>query len=231
MTPTDLAERYFEAMRDLGLAARVHIAGSSEEYGLVHPDEVPIREDNPLRPLSPYAVSKVTQDLLAYQYWRSYRLHVVRTRGFNHTGPRRGEVFVTSNFARQVAEIEKGVREPIVWVGNLESVRDFTDVRDVVRAYRLAVESGEAGEVYNIGSGMPLKIGDLLERLLALSTTAIQPEPDPARQRPADVPVQCADTTKFRSLTGWTPQISFDVTLRDSLDAWRARVRAALSVP
>ena len=135
----------FEAMRDLDLPARVHIAGSSEEYGLVLPDEVPIREDSPLRPLSPYAVSKVTQDLLAYQYWRSYQLHVVRTRGFNHTGPRRGEVFVTSNFSRQVAEIEKGVREPVVHVGNLESIRDFTDVRDMVRAYWLALERGSAG--------------------------------------------------------------------------------------
>ena len=135
----------FEALRDLELPARVHIAGSSEEYGLVLPEEVPTREESPLRPLSPYGVSKVSQDLLAYQYWKSYRLHVVRTRGFNHTGPRRGEVFVTSNFARQIAEIEKGLREPIVWVGNLESIRDFTDVRDMVRAYWLALERGTPG--------------------------------------------------------------------------------------
>ena len=134
----------FEAIRDLDLPTRVQIAGSSEEYGLVLPHEVPLREDSPLRPLSPYAVSKVAQDLLAYQYWKSYQLHVVRTRGFNHTGPRRGEVFVTSNFARQIAEIEKGIREPVVRVGNLESVRDFTDVRDMVRAYWLALERGDA---------------------------------------------------------------------------------------
>ena len=159
----------FEAMRDLDLPARVHIAGSSEEYGLVLPDEVPIREDSPLRPLSPYAVSKVTQDLLAYQYWRSYQLHVVRTRGFNHTGPRRGEVFVTSNFSRQVAEIEKGVREPVVHVGNLESIRDFTDVRDMVRAYWLALERGSAGEVYNVCSGRGYSPRQVLDILLDLA--------------------------------------------------------------
>ena len=166
----------FEAIRDLDLPARVHIAGSSEEYGLVLPHEVPIREDSPLRPLSPYAVSKVAQDLLAYQYWRSYQLHVVRTRGFNHTGPRRGEVFVTSNFSRQVAEIEKGVREPVVRVGNLESVRDFTDVRDMVRAYWLALERGDAR------GGLQHLLGS---RLLRASGAGHPPRPGPREGRGA----------------------------------------------
>ena len=125
----------FEAIRDLGLDPVVQIACSSEEYGLVHPDEIPIRETNPLRPLSPYAVSKVGQDFLAYQYFQSFGLKAVRTRGFNHTGPRRGDVFVTSNFAKQVASIEAGLREPVIRVGNLDAIRDFTDVRNMVRAY------------------------------------------------------------------------------------------------
>jgi GDP-4-dehydro-6-deoxy-D-mannose reductase len=136
----------FEAIRDLDLPARVHIAGSSEEYGLVLPDEVPIREESPLRPLSPYAVSKVTQDLLAYQYWKSYGMFIIRSRAFNHEGPRRGDVFVTSNFARQIAEIEAGLRDPVILVGDLEAIRDFTDVRDMVRAYWLALEQGAPGK-------------------------------------------------------------------------------------
>ena len=139
----------FEAALDLKLDPRIQIAGSSEEYGMVHPDEVPMKETNPLRPLSPYAVSKVAQDLLGYQYFKSYGLKVIRTRGFNHTGPRRGDVFVTSNFSKQVAEIEKGKREPVIHVGNLDALRDFTDVRDMVRAYWLAAEKGEPGDVYN----------------------------------------------------------------------------------
>ena len=140
----------FETMRSLELAARIQIAGSSEEYGLVHPDEVPIKESNPLRPLSPYAVSKVAQDLLAYQYFRSYGLESVRTRGFNHTGPRRGEVFVTSNFAKQIASIEAGIQEPVIRVGNLSAHRDFTDVRDIQRSLKtlgvgLPREADESG--------------------------------------------------------------------------------------
>jgi GDP-4-dehydro-6-deoxy-D-mannose reductase len=214
----------FEGIRDLGLSARVHVAGSSEEYGLVLPHEVPIREDSPLRPLSPYAVSKVAQDLLAYQYWKSYQLPVVRTRGFNHTGPRRGEVFVTSNFARQVAEIEKGVREPVVSVGNLESVRDFTDVRDMVRAYWLVLERGEPGEVYNICSGRGYSAGQVLEILLGLTHVKVEVRQDPARMRPSDVTLLLGDCSKFQSATGWKPTIPFEVTLKDLLEHWRKRV-------
>jgi GDP-4-dehydro-6-deoxy-D-mannose reductase len=214
----------FEAIRDVGLSPRVHIAGSSEEYGLVLPYEVPLREDSPLRPLSPYAVSKVAQDLLAYQYWQSYQLHVVRTRGFNHTGPRRGEVFVTSNFSRQVAEIERGMREPVVHVGNLESIRDFTDVRDMVRAYWLALERGEAGEVYNICSGRGYSAQQVLDILLGLAHVKVEVRQDPARMRPSDVTLLVGDCSKFRSATGWEPTIPFEVTLKDLLEHWRKRV-------
>jgi GDP-4-dehydro-6-deoxy-D-mannose reductase len=214
----------FEGLRDLTLPARVHIAGSSEEYGRVLPSEVPITEANPLRPLSPYAVSKVAQDMLAYQYWMSYRLHVVRTRGFNHTGPRRGEVFVTSNFARQIAEIEKGMREPVVRVGNLEALRDFTDVRDMVRAYWLALEHGEPGEVYNIASGRSYTIRQVLDTLLELAHVKVEIREDPARLRPSDVQVLVGDSSRLRRLTGWEPTIPFEVTLRDILEYWRQRV-------
>lgn len=214
----------FEAARDLDLGARVHVAGSSEEYGLVKPEEVPIREENPLRPLSPYAVSKVAQDLLAYQYWQSYRLHTVRTRGFNHTGPRRGEVFVTSNFARQIAEIEKGLREPVVWVGNLDALRDFTDVRDMVRAYWLALERGEPGEVYNLCSGRGHTIRNVLDILLGHAQVRVEVRDDPARKRPSDVLLLLGDCSKFRRLTGWEPTIPFEVTLKDLLEYWRQRV-------
>jgi GDP-4-dehydro-6-deoxy-D-mannose reductase len=214
----------FEAVREAGLPARVHIAGSSEEYGLVHPDEVPIREENALRPLSPYAVSKVTQDLLAFQYWRSYGLHAVRTRAFNHTGPRRGEVFVTSNFARQVAEIEKGVREPVVRVGNLDAVRDFTDVRDIVQAYWQALDRGAPGEVYNICSGRGYTARQVLDVLLGLTHVKVAVREDPARMRPSDVALLVGDCSRFQRLTGWQPTIPFEVTLKDVLEYWRQRV-------
>lgn len=214
----------FEATRDLELPARFQIAGSSEEYGLVKPDETPVREENPLRPLSPYAVSKVAQDLLAYQYWQSYRLHAVRTRGFNHTGPRRGEVFVTSNFARQIVEIEKGRREPVVWVGNLDALRDFTDVRDMVRGYWLALEHGAPGEVYNLCSGRGHTIRQVLEILLGLAHVKVDVREDPARKRPSDVGLLVGDCSKFRQITGWEPTISFEVTLKDLLEYWRQRV-------
>ena len=214
----------FEAVRDLSLSARIHIAGSSEEYGLVTREELPIVETTPLRPLSPYAVSKVTQDLLGYQYWMSYQLPVVRTRGFNHSGPRRGDVFVTSNFARQIAEVERGSREPIIWVGNLEAVRDFTDVRDMVRAYWLALERGSPGEVYNVCSGRGYAVREVLDLLLGMTSIKAEVREDPQRFRPSDVPVLVGDCKKFKQVTGWEPTIPFDTTLKDLLEYWRDRV-------
>ena len=197
----------FEALRELGLKSQIQIAGSSEEYGLVEPDEVPITEDSPLRPLSPYGVSKVTQDLLGYQYFQSYKMPVVRTRGFNHTGPRRGHVFVESNFAMQIARIEQGLQEPVIRVGNLKAKRDYTDVRDMIRGYWLGLDKGKPGAVYNICSGKSITIEELLNRLLALSTTKPKIEPDPARMRPSDVMVLQGDHSAFTKATGWNPEI------------------------
>jgi GDP-4-dehydro-6-deoxy-D-mannose reductase len=214
----------FEAVRSLKLSPRIHVAGSSEEYGQVLPDEIPMKETNPLRPLSPYAVSKVAQDLMAFQYFKSYGMRTVRTRGFNHTGPRRGEVFVTSNFAKQIAEIEKKQRDPVISVGNLEAKRDFTDVRDMVEAYWLSLEKGEDGEVYNIGSGVARSMQEVLDTLLSLSKLKVRVEVDPKRLRPSDVPILLADSSKFAARTGWKPKIPFQQTLRDLLDYWRERV-------
>jgi GDP-4-dehydro-6-deoxy-D-mannose reductase len=214
----------FEAVRSLSLDPAIQIACSSEEYGLVLPDEVPIKETNPLRPLSPYAVSKVTQDFLAYQYFMSYGIRAVRTRGFNHTGPRRGEVFVTSNFSKQVASIEAGIQDPVIRVGNLDAVRDFTDVRDMVRGYVLAAEKGKPGEVYNLASGNAITIRAMLDKLISMAKVEVKVETDPARLRPSDVEVLIGDASKFRADTGWEPKIPFDKTLRDLLDYWRERV-------
>ncbi|HYJ32271.1 MAG TPA: GDP-mannose 4,6-dehydratase [Candidatus Binatia bacterium] len=213
----------FEAVKKLHLMPKIQLACSSEEYGLVHENELPIKETNPLRPLSPYAVSKVGQDMLGYQYWMSFKLPVIRTRGFNHEGPRRGPVFVCSDFAKQIADIEKGRRPPVVRVGNLDARRDFTDVRDIVRAYWLALEKGEPGEVYNLCSGRAWTIREMLDMLLAMSTAKIKVETDPARMRPSDVPVLLGDATRFRNRTGWEPAIPFEQTMRDLLAYWRER--------
>src|SRR5437667_7949813 len=213
----------FEAVRRLGLGCRIQLACSSEEYGMVHPDEVPIRETNPLRPLPPYAVSKGAQDMLGYQYWMSWKVDSVRTRGFNHEGPRRGPVFVASDFAKQIADIEKGLKPPVVQVGNLTSKRDFTDVRDMVRAYWLALEKGEPGEVYNICSGVAWSIQKVLDLLLSMTQAKIEVRQDPARLRPSDVPILLGDNSKFVRATGWKPTIPFEQTLRDMLEHWRAR--------
>lgn len=214
----------FEAVRLVGINPVIQIACSSEEYGLVHPDEVPIKESNQLRPQSPYAVSKVAMDYLGYQYYCSYKMKIIRTRGFNHTGPRRGETFVTSNFAKQIAMIEKRKQEPVILVGNLDAQRDWTDVRDIVRGYLLAVQKCEPGEVYNICSGNAVRIGDMLNMLLSYSKVKVEVRPDPARMRPSDVPILRGDCSKFISQTGWKPRISFAKTMEDLLNYWRERV-------
>ena len=212
-----------EALRDLKINPPSMVACSSEEYGLVKPEETPIKETNPLRPLSPYAVSKVGQDLLAYQYHQSYGTHVIRTRAFNHDGPRRGKVFATSNFAYQIAQIEKGKAEPVLRVGNLEALRDFTDVRDMVRGYVLAVEKGEPGEVYNLCSGKAYSIRQVVDMLLGMAKVPVRVEQDPARMRPSDVPILLGDYSKFHAVTGWEPTIPFEQTMQDLLDWWRGQ--------
>ncbi len=214
----------FEGIRAAGQQPRIHIAGSSEQYGLVNEDEVPIRETNPFRPLSPYAVSKVGQEMLAYQYHRSYGFHTVVTRGFNHTGPRRGQVLVTSSFAKQVAEIEAELRPPIMDVGDLSSRRDWTDVRDVVRGYWIGLERCEPGEAYNIASDRAIAVGEMLDILLGLSKRKIEVRVDPSRLRPSDVKLLWGDSTKFRTVTGWAPTIPFEKTMEDLLNYWRQRI-------
>jgi GDP-4-dehydro-6-deoxy-D-mannose reductase len=219
-----------EAVRAEGLAPRFLVVGSSEEYGLVLEHETPIREDQPLRPLSPYAVSKVAQDTMGYQYWRSYGIPIVRTRAFNHSGPRRGEVFATSSFALQLAEIEAGIRLPVIEVGNLDPRRDFSDVRDVVRGYWSLLDRGVAGEVYNLCSGQTWSIRDVLEFLVrSCKVTNVEIRERADRMRPSDVPLLVGDAGKIERATGWKTEIRFEDTLRDLLDYWRQRVRGAIA--
>ena len=213
----------FEGIRLANINPKIQFAGSSEEYGLVHSHEVPITEDQHLRPLSPYAVSKVAGDRLSYQYHKSYGMKIVITRAFNHSGPRRGEVFVDSNFAKQVAEIEKGKRQHLVH-GNLDAIRDFTDVRDVVRAYWLAMQKCDYGDPYNICSGIGITIKEVLDMLLKMTNSKIDIKSDPTRMRPSDVVILVGDATKFKQKTGWAPEINYQKTLKDMLDYWRALV-------
>ena len=217
-----------EGLRNLKLSPRFLVVGSSEEYGFVADDELPIKETNPLRPLSPYAVSKVAQDLMGYQYFKSYGMPIVRSRAFNHEGPRRGDVFVTSNFARQVAEIEAGLRDPVIFVGDLTPRRDYSDVRDIVRGYWTLVERGEPGEVYNLCSGKSWPIQRVLDFLLEHSEVKkIEVRTDPARLRPSDVMVLEGDPSKVEKATGWRVEIPFERTLTDLLAYWRQRTRFA----
>jgi len=214
----------FEAIRTSNVDPKIQIAGSSEEYGLIYPDELPIKETNPLRPLSPYGVSKVAMDLLGYQYHQSYGLKIVRTRAFNHTGPRRGEVFVCSDFAKQIAEIEAGKRNPVIHVGNLDAQRDFSDVRDIVRAYWLSLQKCDFGEVYNICSEKPRTIQSVLDLLLGKSKVKIEVKQDPNKMRPSDVEILHGDCAKFKEKTGWKPTIPFEQTMEDLLEYWRRLV-------
>lgn len=218
-----------EAVVRLGSSAKILVVGSSEEYGLVRPDELPIKETNPLRPTSPYAVSKVAQDMLGLQYHLSHKLFTVRVRAFNHIGPRQRLGFVAPDFASQIVEAEAGLRGPVIQVGNLEPQRDFGDVRDVVRGYHLLITQGEAGEVYNLGSEQAHSVREMLETLVAMANVSITVEQDPERVRPTDVPLIFGDCTKIREQTGWRPRISFEQSLRDVLDYWRGKVSKSAS--
>jgi GDPmannose 4,6-dehydratase/GDP-4-dehydro-6-deoxy-D-mannose reductase len=213
-----------DAVRITEFDPKIHVCSSSEVYGQVTEDEVPIRETNPFRPASPYAVSKVGEDMIALQYFISYGIKTIRTRMFTHTGPRRGDIFAESSFAKQIAEIEAGVRPNLMWVGNLNSVRTFSDVRDAVRAYWLLLEKCPPGEVYNIGGNRTMTVGDMLEMLKSMAWCKIKHEVDPALLRPSDVTLQIPDTAKFRAATGWEPKIPLEVTLRNLLEYHRNRV-------
>lgn len=204
--------------------ARILIVASQEEYGRVTPADLPLNENTPLRPDSPYGVSKIAQDYLGLQYFISHQMHIVRVRPFNHIGPRQNDRFVAANFAKQVAEMEAGLREKKLCVGNLDAQRDFTDVRDMVRGYILALERGLAGQVYNIGSGKPRAIKELVYTYQRLARVPFEIEFDPQRMRPSDTPVSYCDATKIKRATGWEPEIPFEQTLQDTLDYWRARI-------
>jgi GDP-4-dehydro-6-deoxy-D-mannose reductase len=213
-----------EALRSSGLQPTVVVASSAEVYGAVPPAGQPIRESAPLEPISPYAASKAAQDLIAAQYHRGFGLPTIRLRLFPHTGPRRPPQFALSSFARQIALIERGLEPPVLAVGNLEAIRDFTDVRDVARAYRLAAEKGRAGTAYNIGSGHGVSIRGALGILLGLSRAEIEVTVDPARLRAADVETLVADASSFRADTGWRAEIPLERTLGDLLDWWREQL-------
>jgi len=213
-----------EALRRQRLRSRTLVVTSNEVYGLVRPEDLPIDEETPFRPNSPYGVSKITQDMMGLQYWHSHGLPVIRMRSFNHIGPGQADDFAASAFARQIAEIEAGQREPVVRVGNLEAARDFTDVRDIVRAYWLAVQKGRPGEAYNVGSGESHKVRELLDLLLSLSSARVRVEIDPDRLRPSDVPVSVCDNRRLVAATGWRPRIPLRQSLQDLLDGWRREI-------
>lgn len=214
-----------DAIRITGIDPKVHICSSSEVYGQVTEDELPIRESTPFRPASPYAVSKVGEDMIALQYFLSYGIQTIRTRMFTHTGPRRGDVFAESAFAKQIAEIEAGDRPNPMNVGNLDSVRTFADVRDTVRAYWLLLEKCPAGEVYNIGGDRTMTVGAMLGLLKDMAQIPIEHVVDPSLLRPSDVTLQIPDISKFQAVTGWKPQISVETTLQDLLDYHRDRIK------
>jgi GDP-4-dehydro-6-deoxy-D-mannose reductase len=207
---------------------RVLVTGSGDEYGRPAGRVHQLTEDTPLRPITPYGVSKVTQDLLALQYFLSHGLPAIRVRPFNHAGPRQAPDFAIASFAQQIARIEAGKQAPTLKVGNLEARRDFTDVRDVVRAYLLAIEKGKPGEVYNIGSGSAPRLRQIVDAMLAMTRSQVTLEVDDRRKRATEAPVYVCDARRFRRLTGWRPQISLERMLRDTLTYWR-RVEGSAS--
>ena len=207
-----------------GIEARVLVVTSAEMYGRVQPDDLPIDEETPLRPSSPYSVSKIAQDMLALQYATSHNLPIMRVRPFNHLGPGQGANFVAPAFALQIARIEQGLQEPVIRVGDLSARRDFTDVRDVVRAYQLVIEHGTPGAVYNVATGIAHSIRELLDELLSHSAVPVETVVDPERLRPVSIPVLQGDSTRLHQSTGWKPEIPFEQSLIDILNDCRQRV-------
>ena len=211
----------FQSCLTLNIKPNILIVGSADAYGMVKPESLPVTEQTPFRPSNPYAVSKAAQDLLGLQYFLSHKLPILRARPFNHIGPGQRQGFVATDFASQVARIEVGLQEPILTVGNLTAKRDFTDVRDVVRAYDLLMQFGIPGEAYNICTGHSHSIQYLMETLIKLSRVPIEVRVDQARMLPADIPDIRGDSTQLRQATGWEPTIPFERSLNDILDDWR----------
>jgi len=213
----------YQAIIELQFNPKILFIGSADEYGIVDENDLPIKEECPLRPVNPYSISKVSADFLSYAYFKNYNLNIVRARPFNHIGPRQSPEFVCSSFAKQIAEIEKGFKEPMIKVGNLEAKRDFTEVRDMVRAYWLALQKGEFGEAYNICSGKAVSIKKILDKLLNMSKKKIKVIQDSKRLRPSDIPLLVGDFKKFIKQTDWKPEIPLEKTLKEILNYWRER--------
>lgn len=218
------AVNLLDAVQMLDYKPRVLLIGSGEEYGHLHQGEIPVTEDNHLRPGNIYAATKVCQNMMGRIYADAYDMDVMMVRAFNHIGPGQSPIFVVADFCKQVAEIEAGKRDPIICVGNLSAKRDFTDVRDVVRAYALLIGNGVKGETYNVGSGHAIAIQDILQLLLSMSSVQISVEVEEIRFRPVDIPIIEADINKLEKCTGWRPEIQLESTITETLDFWRKTV-------
>lgn len=218
-----------EACRALDTSPRIVIVSSGEIYGPVDVSELPITEDFPFRPQNPYAVSKATQDLLGYQYAVASDMDIIRARPFNHVGPGQDDRFVVGTFARQVVEVSLGRVEPTILTGNLDVRRDFLDVRDVVSAYRLLAHFGDAGCAYNVASGTSVRIGDMLQKMIAIADIQVEVQRDPARMRTVDVEDVVGDASLLRSATAWAPRYKLDETLRETVAWWRTRLESDAS--
>ncbi len=213
-----------EALRETKM--RAILIGSGEEYGYIRQNACPLSEDEPLRPGNVYAATKACQEMLGQVYSRAYSMDIVMARSFNHSGPKQSPAFVVSDFCRQTAEIELGLRAPEIAVGNLAAKRDFTDVRDVVRAYRLLCEKGRSGEVYNVGRGKAVGIGEILNRIISLANCGISVKVAKDRLRAADIPLIEPDVSRIFRDTGWKAEISLEKTIEDTLDYWRNYLNA-----
>jgi len=216
----------FEAIRDADKPPRVILTGSGEEYGHIQPEDLPLVENTTLKPGNIYACTKSAQAMIGMVYARSYELEVIIVRAFNHIGPGQTDTFVVPGFCKQIAEIEAKGNNGTIKVGNLDAKRDFTDVRDIVRAYRLLAEKGKSGEIYNIGSGISVSIADILDKILEISDASIKIEQDPQRMRPSDIPDVRADISKIVACTGWEPEIPLETTIFDVLNEWRKKLGA-----
>ena len=214
-----------DGVRALDYKPRVLLIGSGEEYGHIKDGECPIVEDNVLRPGNIYAATKSCQNMLGKIYSDAYDMDVMMVRAFNHIGPNQTPVFVVADFCKQVADIENGQAEPVIYVGNLSARRDFTDVRDVVRAYAMLVKDGKRGETYNVGRGHAVAIQEILERIVALSDKDIEVRVDESKLRPVDVPIIEPDITKIRETVGWEPEIELETTLKETLEYWRRETK------
>ncbi|MEK9207556.1 MAG: GDP-mannose 4,6-dehydratase [Patescibacteria group bacterium] len=212
-----------EGVKKHSLDTKILVISSAEVYGLVSPEDLPIDENTPFNPTNPYAVSKLAQDFLGLQYNLAHKLKIVRVRPFNHVGVRQAPIFVISAFAKRIAEIEKG-KEKVMKVGNLTSKRDFTDVRDMVKAYVLALEKGKLGDVYNLGSGKSYEISKILEMMVGMSTVPIETQQDPSLLMQSDNPDLVCDPSKFEALTGWKSEIPIEKTLEETLEYWRKAI-------